>query len=340
MVESKRAGRGINWGFWIRLAVVAAIFTWIGSKNDWVAFGRELANADLRWLLAAWLAFGLAQVAGAWRWKMLLQVQQIRLSYGRTWVINMIGFFFNQFLFGSTGGDLVKIFYAIRQAPHKKAEAALSMVMDRVIGLSAILAITFLLIPFEWRTLGANEDTRFIVRVLAVVLSGIFLGITATLLFPFGALPEWMHRLWQNVPKRDIFEALYKGLKAHGKERRATVLALVAAACSVVPLLSTGWLLSQSLHLDIAPGPMTILFALVLCAISIPLFPGGHGAREAAFVLLFGIFSVTRHGVPVGQETALACSILFLLVVLSWSLIGGVVYLFFSGHLKRTEADM
>jgi len=341
VVEEKRSGSlGINWGFWIRLLVAGAIIGLIVWKNDWELFFKEFSQADWRWLVAAFLSFGLALLIGALRWQQLLRVQGIRLPLGETLTINMIGFFFNQFLFGSTGGDLIKIFYAIRKAPDKKAEATLSMVMDRVLGLIAILGITFLLIPLEWGTLSQNDETRKIVIALAVVLTAVFAGLATVFFFPLRVLPEVFQTLWQKVPKREVFESLYAGMQAHGKQGKYTSYAIGSALLTVIPLLSVGWLLAKALHLDIAYGPMTILFAIVLCAMSIPLFPGGHGIREGAFFLLFGLFGVTRYGEVVGEETSLACSILFLMIVLTWSLVGGVIYLFFSSHLKKTTVNM
>jgi hypothetical protein len=330
----------INWGFWIRLLVAAAIIGLIIWKNDWELFFREFAQADWRWLAAAFLSFGMALLVGAFRWQQLLRVQGIRLPFRETLTINMVGFFFNQFLFGSTGGDIIKIFYAIRKAPDRKAEATLSMVMDRVVGLVAILAVTFLLLPLEWGTLSHNTETRSILIGLAVVLAGVFSGLAVVFFFPLRVLPEAIQKLWLKVPKRDVFESLYAGMQAHGKQGKYTAYALGAAVLTVIPLLSVGWLLTQAMSLDIGYGSMTILFAIVLCAMSIPLFPGGHGIREGAFFLLFGVFGVTRLGEPVGEETALACSTLFLMIVLIWSLIGGVIYLFFSSHLKKTTVNM
>jgi len=338
VVEKQRSGKSLT--FWIRLLVAGGIVGFIVVNNDWGLFWKELSRARWEWLLAAFVSFGVCLLAGSWRWQQLLRVQSIRLPLSQTWLITMIGFFFNQFLIGSTGGDLVKGFYAIRQAPERKAKAALSIVMDRVMGLVAILAATFLLLPLEWDRLYTNADTRLILIFLALILSGVFVGLGVALFFPLSVLPGWVHRLWGQCPKREVLESLYDGLRAHGAAGWTMGWAVGASLTSAVPLLSTGWLLSQSLSLDIAYGPMTILFALVLCAMGIPLFPGGHGVREAAFLLFFGVFTVTRSGVPVGEETALACSTLFLLITLSWSLLGGSLYLFLSGKIKRTEADV
>lgn len=319
----------------IRFGIVAIILAVIlGTKQyDWSAYLREFSAANHLWLILSVGLMGVTHCLGALRWYYLLKVQDIHLSYARVLQVNMIGFFFSQFLPSNVGGDAVKIFYAMRQTPGKKAKAALSMIMDRVLGLIAILFLTLLMIPLEWERLSTNEQTRPLIIGLAIVLAGMFAGLIAGAVFPFDRLPAFFHRLWEKVPKRDIFEALYSGFHAHGKNLRPTLASVAAAAATVVPLLSMGWFLARSLNLDTGLGPMIIIFGLVICAMSAPL-PGGHGMREGAFVLLFPIFGVTRAGELVGEETALACATLLLGISLFWAFIGGTIYLTLSHRLK------
>lgn len=348
VVEAKRS-RSINWGFWVKLAIVAGILAVIFWVVEWDKFWQEITNVHVGWYVAAFCSFGLALVAGAYRWQQLLRVQGIRLPITEVWVLNMIGFCFNQFMPGSTGGDLVKIFYAIRKAPEKKAATILSIGMDRVIGLVAILAITFVLLPFEWGKLSANPQTHTIVIVLSVVLSLVFGGLLAVFVCPVNIalklirlpqrwMPEKVQPLWGKL--LEVVESLYVAMHAHGKEFGTTVKALFGAVITVIPLLGVGWLLAQALQLDIGVGSMLILFAIVLCCMSVPLVPGAHGTRDGAFILLFGVFAVTRGGVEVGKEVALAASILFLFINWFWAMIGGVVYFLFSSHIKKTEPNL
>ena len=43
----------------------------------------------------------------------------IRLTQSRTFVLNMVGAFYNSFMPGSTGGDLIKAYYAAKHTTHK-----------------------------------------------------------------------------------------------------------------------------------------------------------------------------------------------------------------------------
>jgi len=338
MVE--RARPRFNWSLWAKIALTTGILAFILWKNrdNGPAFLRELRSADPLWITAAILSSGLGVLGGSIRWNCLLRIQQITLSLAETWRLAMIGIFFNNFLPGSTGGDVIKIFYALRHAPGRKPQAVLSVVMDRALGLIAILTITMLLLPLGYRQISRNPEVELTVWLLATLLAVMLTGLAAAIFTPLSILPDFIRRLWPRVPKRDVVASLYEAVVVHGRAGIPTLKACTAAFLGVIPTLLTGWFLARSLHLDIAAGPMTILFAIVLCAISIPISLSGHGIREGAFELLFNVFQVTRGGVEVGSETALACSTLFLGVSLLWSLVGGAVYLFWSQQ-RKLEPD-
>lgn len=334
MVERTRPG--FNWSLWAKVTLTTGILAFILWKNrdNGPAFLRELRGADPLWIAAAALCSGLGIFGTSVRWNCLLRIQQISISVAESWRLAMIGVFFNNFLPGSTGGDVIKIFYALRHAPGRKPQAVLSVVMDRVLGLTAILTVTMLLLPLGYRQIARNPEVELTVWLLATLLAAILSGLGAALFTPLSILPGFIRRLWPRVPKREVVASLYEAVVVHGRAGWATGKAVAIATAAVIPILLTGWCLARSLHLDIAIGPMTILFAIVLCTMSIPISLSGHGIREAAFELLFNVFQVTRNGEPVGSETALACSTLFLGVYLAWSLVGGAVYLFWSQQRK------
>ena len=59
------------------------------------------ANPSLLW--AAVLVFPITFFITSYRWNLLLSVLEIRMRQGRTFVLNMVGCFYNTFMPGSTG---------------------------------------------------------------------------------------------------------------------------------------------------------------------------------------------------------------------------------------------
>src|SRR5207247_3172917 len=90
-------------------------------------------------LLLSVLFVGLTILLGVVRWRMVLHVHGIHLSLGRAMEISLVAHFFNSFLLGSTGGDLLKAYYAARETHHKKTEAVVTVAVDRLLGLLAML---------------------------------------------------------------------------------------------------------------------------------------------------------------------------------------------------------
>jgi uncharacterized membrane protein YbhN (UPF0104 family) len=123
----------------IQAIITIGLLWWIfrdPEQNQKLLAALEVAN---NW----WLVPGLAALGGglllqAKRWLILLEVQGIVISYWRSLRILLIGMFFNLFLLGSTGGDIIKIFLIMREAPDKKAGALLSVFIDRVVGVLAL----------------------------------------------------------------------------------------------------------------------------------------------------------------------------------------------------------
>ena len=121
------------------------------------------------------LFMGLTLLLGMLRWRMVLHVQGIDLSVGRAAEISLVAHFFNSFLLGSTGGDLMKAYYAARETHHLKTEAVMTVVVDRLIGLLSMLLFAAVMMLPNHELLGEHR------RLWALAGTVIFL-LTAGLL--------------------------------------------------------------------------------------------------------------------------------------------------------------
>jgi uncharacterized membrane protein YbhN (UPF0104 family) len=65
------------------------------------------------------LLWGLTIVLGAWRWLLVLRSQGLDPGFRRTLEISLVAHFFNSFLLGSAGGDVLKAYYAARVTHHQ-----------------------------------------------------------------------------------------------------------------------------------------------------------------------------------------------------------------------------
>src|SRR5260370_28730868 len=113
---------------------------------------EAIRNAEYRWVGMGILAYVVVEIAAVFRWHVLLKVQKIRLTLPRLTGLFFIGMFYNQFLPGGTGGDIIKSYYLLKETPDKKACALLAVVFDLFIGLFTLVPITPTLIglPFDF----------------------------------------------------------------------------------------------------------------------------------------------------------------------------------------------
>jgi len=94
--------------FLLRIAIASGIIAWLVSKNDEKLLDA-LKSINPIWLLPAILLYFSHMLAGAWRWYLLLRVQDICISFRETLSLMMQGFFFSLVIpGGALGGDFIK----------------------------------------------------------------------------------------------------------------------------------------------------------------------------------------------------------------------------------------
>jgi uncharacterized membrane protein YbhN (UPF0104 family) len=113
-------------------------------KGEKVQEGMKslLIRASAKWylLLAAWALLGIPFFVTAIRWRGLMRPQGIQMPLGKCLQLTFVGQFYSIMLPSLTGGDLVKIVYAARLTG-SKTKSFITIILDRVIGLVALMAI-------------------------------------------------------------------------------------------------------------------------------------------------------------------------------------------------------
>src|SRR5580765_5765023 len=124
----------------VKLAVSVALL--------WLLFSRTDVSklwADARQASPAWLALGLAFYvvtifATVWRWWLLLEAQEIDMSFRALYASMSVALFFNNFLPSSIGGDVVRIADTAKVA-RSKTLATTVILADRTMGMMALILL-------------------------------------------------------------------------------------------------------------------------------------------------------------------------------------------------------
>ncbi len=160
---------------------------------------EALGRADKWWIALGVVVGSLTYLAGTIRFGVLLRTQGIFLPWLRVAGIFMVGLFFNLFGLGSTGGDVVKIFYVLREAGDKKTAAAFTVLMDRVVGLVALVLIAVGFVMFRYRWLTQTPAAAALVTAFAVVMAAAMAVLVAA---AFLAATGLVERLPAGLPGR------------------------------------------------------------------------------------------------------------------------------------------
>jgi uncharacterized protein (TIRG00374 family) len=116
----------------VTLAVLVVVFRDPQKRHD---MADTIRNADPLWLFAGFACYGIVEMLAGIRWHLLLRVQGIHLGWPRLFMLLIIGVAFNYLIPGGTGGDVVKVFYLLKETPGKRSAALLTVLMDRLVGL-------------------------------------------------------------------------------------------------------------------------------------------------------------------------------------------------------------
>lgn len=287
-----------------RFARPALALLVLGAVGVWVLRSSSLADLALAaermpaWALATGYFLGGLNIGiGAVRWRMLMACFGARTlaSRGTFLLATFVAHFYNTFLPGSFGGDLVRG-YITRGAFDQPATGLVVVFFERFVGLLALSLVTCLAVAVgpplvDWRTLAPWALGGVGVLVLVVVAA----GLTGRI----GRLRDWLPRIEK---PRLLWPALGISLLGHGVN--VTIYLLMA----------------QAMGLSLAAGAVAIVVLLGLMSTILPVAVAGVGAREATLVGL-----LTALNVPASD--AVVYSLGFALTSIALAATGGLIQL-------------
>ena len=325
----------------LQIAVTVFALYWV-FRDPKTREGMLIAvrDADKPWLLAALAAGSLSPITATIRLWMLLRVQGAGFSLAKIAQLYMVGMFFNLFLLGSTGGDAVKLFYLLRggEARHR-AGIILSVVMDRILGLLAlmILAGIFLALRYQWltRTPAVASVVHGFVVILVLAVGGVAAVFAAVQL-------RLIERLPANVPARSKLIELAGAVAVYTRAWQVTLGGIFISFIGHSSFFFTYYFAGRALRAGVSLLDMTVILPIINTILALPISVSGVGVRESLFkTLLHDLCGV-------GADKSVPISIIgFLCTVIFYGLVGGVVYLFFRSvagalpsHVEEVEAKM
>ncbi len=280
----------------IKLAVSTGLFWLLISQIDLNDIIEKLSSAKIEYLLLSALLIVLNYIVSSYRWLILLNPltkKKVRFSYLTS--LYFTGSFFNNFMPTSIGGDVYKVL-KLGKKIDSKTQAFSATFTERFLG---VLVLFLISLAGFMKLYGSYT----IVAILIIIILTI-IGIQ--LLF-------FLRKKIKFIGK--ILDTLLEYKKYTNEIVIAFVLSLIVQLLSIysqyLVFLSLGFTPSLVYSLLVLP-------VITLAGFFIPSL-NGIGVQDALYVNLFGVI-----GIP--AAAALTASILYHILRLIVSLIGGILY--------------
>ena len=117
----------------------------------------------------------LAIVVNGVKWQILLRAQGVRVPFGAVLRFLFTGFFFNNFLPANVGGDVMRG-YGLARYTDRTADAAVSVIVDRIVGLIAYMstAAVAAIVAVNLAGQHALQQVEWVAIVALAALAGLF----------------------------------------------------------------------------------------------------------------------------------------------------------------------
>lgn len=274
----------------LRLLIAVAGLTYIVRTVRWrggpgadgefePGFFDLLSSADPGLLL---LGLGLASLSvpvASFRWWGLLRAAAVPMRYLHTLKLTYVGNFFNYCIpVGSTGGDVVKAWYAGRdheRGTGRKTAIWLSVLVDRCSGLFGLLVLATLV----GLTRLDDETIRPVVATVGAVTAS---GILA--LFAYGWEPTHRALGFARLEKLPAVGNAFYAARTYREQRMLPVVRSVSLTLVVHGLLTTSAAcagLALGLGDEVPLGRLLVVLPLCFAAAAVPLTYQGLGVMEA-----------------------------------------------------------
>ncbi len=314
----RRSGSGLS--TIVKAAITLIILGYVVHTVDLSAAWKHAADLDVPLAAVAGL-FLMSQVGlGGTRWLIILRYLGARPPAWETLRLFYVSTFFNSWMPGGIGGDVMRAWLSYRDNIPAKT-AITSVVLDRVAALVAVAVLVLLTAPSFLSRVGVSFAMLVPILISMVGLVGIVVAAQ------FERLPErWLQlrpmRLLREfgVAVRQVFL------------RPAAFFPLIGVAVlGQIALGVATYAMAASLRMNISFLECVVLMQPVALVANLPISIGGWGVRESAMIMLFGLV-----GLPAAASLVLSIQLGVLLLIVA--LPGGLLWLTIRSDTPRPES--
>lgn len=284
--------------------------------------GNILATIDLSWLLMAVLSSLMVLTASSLRLQLLFKLSNVSFKITEIMRLILLGFFFNNFMPSTIGGDVMKLYFAKKRAGGVIKSIAV-IAADRFLGGAALVFMAAVGFFFGRRIVTHWFVPWVIMGAALIVIIGVFFIYSMT-------VKNLIIIILEKFKQKNIIKH-FSSLSEIFSQMRGSKLLFFAFLSSLFSWLCMGlgvYCMARSLSV-VLPVALFLIIVPVISLVSCLPSINGLGIREGAFIYFFKGF--------MPSEQAFALSLLFLAHIILGSFYGGFLYLLSGGIKEQGE---
>lgn len=253
-----------------------------------------LSEAKPTLLLFGLLIVGPIFLIQTYRWWLLMRCQDLHVPLFKAFRLTMVGTFFNYCMPGTTGGDVIKAYYASKNSS-RRADSVMTVVFDRIVGLIGLIllggfaGLTMILATSAgWLTL-EPEQLLVIKQVTGFIWLGIAGGCVGATVYFSPRLRRLFGINWdriQKLPGHKMLVKLDDAALAY-KSKLKLIVATVLISIPVHIALASGTALAgYALGMETPLGLLLTIVPVLFLAAAVPLTYQGLGVMEGLAMAL------------------------------------------------------
>jgi uncharacterized protein (TIRG00374 family) len=263
----------------LQVAVTVGLLWWLfHDPQRRAVMGAALKVADWRWIVLAIAAAGVCEFFGILRWQLFLRMLHIEVPIRETSKLFFIGAFFNQFLPGTTGGDVVRVIFLMRDHPENKTEGFLSVAVDRLL---AVLVLVIMGLLFAWARsdwFASSFAVGHLMKWFAITLFVMGVALVASFVLTSRHLVTLLPR---KFPFRKQIIKLSRLWQLCLENRREALLGAIYTVPMLLAYFAAFCFAAKAFTDKVSFWDMTSIMPLVTAISSLPISLNGIGVREA-----------------------------------------------------------
>ena len=266
-----------------------------------------------------------------YRWKLLLKGQNIMLSNKEIISLGFIGIFFTSVLPGAVGGDIIKSVYIAKKVKGQKVSSVLTVLLDRIIGLAALIMICSVGLLINIKTVLQNTALKslgvIILLSLVVIIVMTFFGLSRRV-----RKNTFFNNLISRLPLSGFINKVYDSFHAYRDNHRYLTYSLLLSFVNHALNITIFYLIALALGFDqLGIYAYFFIVPLGLITMAIPLTPAGIGVGQAAFLKLFEWALGVK--TTIGADTITIWQVIFILI----SMFGAVFYISYRKEESKNQ---